>query len=400
MIVNASKQIWAVSAVSLSSLRYRLGSATVIVTSMAGAVGVLVAVFGMASGLAHTFAATGHADRAVVLRNGANYEISSTLSPEAVEKIRSAPGIRHGADGEPLVAAEFLTIMNVLKADSGDRTSVSVRGSTPELLRVRPEIKIVQGRMFRAGLREIVVGRLAESQFRGLAIGDRLRSPEGVWTVVGVFDSDGDMHASESITDATTLLSAHHRTDYSSVTATLDSGAALQKLRNALASDPTLNVEAVSEAAHYASQSRGMTGLLYFISYVVGANMAVGALLAAFGAMHAATNMRLREIAVFRAIGFGTGGVVTSVLIEALLLAVLGGILGATGAWLLFSGAALSTLNGGAGVVSSQVVYQINIRWELLATAVFLGCGIGLVGASLPALRAARLPVVTALQAR
>ena len=394
------KQIGAVSVVSLRGLPHRVGISAVIITGMAGAVGVLVAVFAMASSLAYTFAVTGHADRAFVLRAGANYEISSTLSPESIDKIRTAPGVRHAADGKPMVVAEFLTGMTLLKVGTGERTNVGIRGSTAALMLVRPEIRIVQGRLFRPGLREVIVGQSAESQFQGLAIGNQLPTSAGAWTVVGVFDSGGDAHASEIITDAATLLSAYRRTAYSSATVALDSAAALGGLQAALASDSTLSLEVLSEAAHYARQSRSMTGLLYFVSYFVGAIMALGAILAALSAMHAAIDSRLHEIAVFRAIGFGAGGVVISILLEALLLAFMGAALGATVAWLIFGGATLSTLSGAAGAVSSQVIYRIDIQWQLISAALLIACALGLTGAILPAVRAARLPVVTALQGR
>jgi putative ABC transport system permease protein len=398
--VSVLTQISAVAAMNLRTLRNRAGISSVVITGMAGAVGVLVAALAMASSLAHTFSATGHADRAFVLRSGSNYEISSTLTPAAIEKIRAAPGVRHAADGTPLVIAEFVTSLSAPKKGSGRRTSVSIRGSTEELTRVRGEIKVVEGRMFEPGLREVIVGRSAQSQFQGLALGEEVRSQAGTWTVVGVFESGGDAHESEIIADAATLLSAYRRVLYSSATVALDSPGALPKLKAALANDPTLNVEVLSEAEHYARQSRSMTGLLYFVSYVVGAIMALGAILAALSAMHAAINTRLHEIAVLRAVGFGAGSVVISVLLEALVLALIGAVLGVAVAWLLFSGATLSTLSGAAGNASSQVVYRISIGGPLIGLALLVACVVGMLGATLPALRAARLPVATALQGR
>jgi putative ABC transport system permease protein len=388
------KQIGAVTLMNVRSIPRRLGSSCVVVIGMAGVVGVLISVVAMAQGLSASLLQTGRADRAVVLRNGSNTEVSSNLSVEAVQTIMDAPGIAAGPGGAPAASAEHLVVVNLARREDGTRAGLTVRGVWPETAAtVRPEVRIVDGRLFEPGLREVVVGRSAQTEFEGTNLGERIGLRDSRWAVVGVFDSGGDAHESGFMTDANTLLSAYQRTGANSVTALLESAAAFETFEGYLTTSPTLSVEVLRETDYYRRQSQAASRLLSVVTSVVPGIMTLGALFAALNAMYASVSTRAREIATLRAIGFGAGGVVASVLIEALLLALLGSLCGAAIAWLLFSG---STISIGGGVTTA--IFELRMTPALLGVGIFLASAVGLLGGVFPALRAARLPVATALR--
>jgi putative ABC transport system permease protein len=268
-----------------------------------------------------------------------------------------------------------------------------MRGVGPQVLAVRPEIRLLEGRMFRPALHEVIVGRAAQKQFSGLEVGSRIAFRDGDWTVVGSFDGGGS-HDSELFTDAETLLSAYRRNQFQSVTALLESSEAFEPFKAALTSNPSLSVEVMRESDYFAAQSKPLSRLLFFVAYVVGGIMAVGALSAALNTMYSAVSARAREIATLRAIGFGAGGIVVSVLCETLLLALTGAIAGVLAASLAFNGNTLSTIAGGG----TQIVYSVIITPGLIALGAAWACAIGVVGGLFAALRAARMPVATALR--
>lgn len=387
------RQIVAVTGMNLRSIPQRLGSSLVIVIGIAGVVGVLVSVFTMATSLSGTVLSTGSPDRAIVLRSGTNSEAASSLSVDAVQTIMNAPGIARTSKGDPAASGDVVISVNMKRKKDGSLAPLTVRGVSPQEFAVRPEIKLVAGRMFNPGLRELIVGRNGQREDAGLAIGDKVSLRNSQWTVVGVYTS-GDSYESGMLTDANTLKSAYGRTYINAVTALLDSPDAFDKFKNALTTNPTLTVDVMREPAYYAQQSKSISNLMFLITYVVGAIMAVGALFAALNTMYAAVSARGVEIATLRSIGFGAVPVVVSVLAEALLLALIGAAIGAAIAWALFSGNTIS-LGGTLG----SVVTQLKITPALLGIGVLWACGVGLLGGLFPAIRAARLPVATALRA-
>jgi putative ABC transport system permease protein len=252
-----------------------------------------------------------------------------------------------------------------------------------------------QRALVQAGLRELIVGHGAQSQFKGLDVGSHIALRGSDWTIVGSFESNGDSHESELLADAETVLSAYRRNLYQSVIVLLDSQASFDAFKTALTTNPQLSVDVQRERDYYAHQSERMTNVLSFVAYVVGGIMAVGALFGALNTMYSAVSVRTREIATLRAIGFGAAAVVLSVLIEAMLLSILGALIGAGLAWVFFNGNVVSTL----GSNFTQVVFRLAVSPALVVLGVLWACVIGLIGGLFPAIRAARLPVATALRA-
>lgn len=387
------RQITAVTALGLRGVPQRLATSSVIVIGIAGVVAVIVSVFGMTRALSGAVLAAGQPDRAIVYRAGATSDIASTLLVDAVATIKDAPGIARTSDGRAAASAEFITAVNMLRKEDGNRTGVSVRGIEPAAAAVRPEVEIVEGRMFEPGLRELIAGRGAAAEIQGLAIGDQVALRDSRWTVVGVFKS-GDVNESALMADSATLLSAYQRTAANSVTVRLESEGAFEGFKQSLTTNPTLSVTVDRESDYYRRQSEEAGQFFELVTTFVGGIMALGALFAALNTMYSAVSSRARDIATLRAIGFGASGVVASVLIEALLLAALGALLGAAIAWLLFNGNVV-TLGDSTG----SVILETRITPALLGVGVALACTVGLIGGLFPAVRAARLPVATALRA-
>jgi putative ABC transport system permease protein len=347
----------------------------------------------MAGSLSDTLISTGQENRAIVLRSGANSEVASSLSIEVAQTIADAPGVARTANGDPAVSADFMTPVNLTRKKDGTMAPLGVRGVAPQSAAVRPEIQIVAGRMYTPGLREVIVGRNAQVEIAGVEIGDRVALRDSVWTVVGVFTS-GNVYESGMLTDSSTLLSAYRRTLVNSVTVLLESPESFDQFKTALTTNPTLSVDVLREPEYFEQQSESIAELLFFVTYVVGAIMAVGAFFGALNTMYSTVSSRSVEIATLRAMGFGSVGVVFSVLAEALLLALVGGAIGAVIAWALFSGNTIS-LGGTLG----SLVTQLRVTPALLGAGILWACAVGLLGGLFPAIRAARLPVATALRA-
>jgi len=392
------QQIAAVVAVNLRSLPQRARTSLVIVIGIAGVVAVLISVLSLSTGLVHALTITGRPDRAIVLHKQADSEVASGLPREAVFTILAEPGIAHDSAGKPIASAEMLATINVPRRDNGALGALTLRGVSPQSFELRPEIHLIEGRVFTPGLRELIAGRAAQERYRGLDVGRRIRFGDNEWTVVGAFSSGGGAHDSELLADSDTVLSAYQRTTFNSVTVKLASPRALAALTAAVAKDSSLPVIVRTETQYYEQQSRSFARILAFIAHVVGAIMAVGAVFAALNTMYSAVSSRTVEIATLRAIGFGAAAVVASVIVEALLLALLGALIGAAAAWVAFDGNTVGTLSGGTGNLA-QIVFHLRIGPGLIATGIVWACVVGLIGGVLPALRAVRLPVATALRA-
>ena len=393
--MNMLRQIRAVTWMNLTSIPQRFGTSSVIVVGIAGVVAVLISVLAMATGFKRTIVATGRDDRAIVLRGGSNSELASTLSREATLTIMDAPGIRKDSAGKPIASAEAVVVVDMPKKSNDSGANVTIRGVGAQGMALRPEIHIVAGRVFQQGLRELIVGSGAQAQFKGLDVGSHIALRGSDWTIVGAFESNGDSHESELLADGETVLSAYRRNLYQSVVVRLESKDSFAAFKNSLTTNPQLSVDVMREHDYYAKQSQRMSNVLSFIAYVVGGIMAVGALFGALNTMYSAVSVRSREIATLRAIGFGASAVVVSVLIEAMLLSVIGALIGAGLAWVFFNGNVVSTL----GSNFTQVVFRLAVGPSLVVLGIVWACVIGLVGGLFPAIRAARLPVATALRA-
>lgn len=388
------KQTSAVIGINLRNLPQRMWLSAVVVIGIAVAVAVLVSVLAMAAGFHRTVANTGRADRAIVLRGGSISELGSTLSRDNALTILDAPGVRKDAAGKPIGSAEIVAIVNLPSKSTGSKANVTVRGVGPQLLALRPEIKLVAGRMFRPAVRELIVGVGAAAQFRGLDVGSHIAFRDADWTVVGQFSSAGDAHESEMLGDSETVLSAFRRALFQDVSVLLDSPESFAAFKDALTTNPTLSVDVKRETEYYAEQSKQLSKLLFFIAYFIGGIMALGAVFGALNTMYTAVSTRTLEIATLRAIGFGAGAVVASVLAEALLLGLLGGVIGALLSWLSLNGNTVNTLGGNF----TQVVFKLTVTPSLLISGTIWAGAIGMVGGLFPALRAARLPIADALR--
>ncbi len=323
------KQLFAVSSMSLSTLPQRLGSSSVIVIGIAGVVAVLVSVLAMATGFRHTVADSGRPDRVIVLRGGSDAELNSNLTREEIDTIGNAPGLAKDAAGKALLSEEMLTVVNVPKIDTGSDSNVTLRGVGLQLLKVRPEITFVEGRMFRPAVRELIAGAGAAKQFRGLRVGNVLHLRNAEWTVTGIFSSNGDIHESELLADVDTVGSAIGRNaGYSSAVGLLTDAGAFDRFKDALTTDPRLKVDVEREPDYYAEQSKQLTHFINIVGNTVAIIMAIGAMFGALNTMYSAVDARGLEIATLRAIGFGAAPILLSVMIEALALSCLGGVLG------------------------------------------------------------------------
>ncbi len=394
LLTRSGKLALAATSIGIAGLPQRWGASAVIVVGIAGVVGVLVAMLAMGEGFKATLDKTGGKDTAIILRAGSQAETNSVISRDQVPLIGALAGLAKGADGKPLSSPELSQVVNMPSMADGTDANVQLRGVGAAGWALRPRLKIVEGRKFADGLREVVVGRGAQKQFRGLKIGNQLKLANQMWTVVGVFES-GDSHESELWADAEVLGPAYQRSSFQSVTVKLDGKDGFKRLKAALAADPRLKLDIETTQDYYAKQSAGLTKLINILGKVIGSIMAIGAVFGALNSMYAAVAGRAREIATMRALGFRAVPVVTAVMLETMLLALLGGLLGAAIAWLVFNGYTVSTL----GQNFSQVVFQFRVSPELLWTGLKWALGIGLVGGLFPALRAARMPVADALRA-
>ena len=380
--------------IGIAGLPQRWGASLVIVVGIAGVVGVLVAMLAMGEGFKATLASTGSTGSAILLRAGSQAETNSVIRRDQVPLLATLPGIARGTDGRPLASPELSQVVNLPTMAEGTDANVQFRGVGPAGWMIRPQLEIVQGRRFTPGMREIVVGAGTHQQFRGLEVGNQLKLANQLGTVVGRFKS-GDSHDSELWADADVLGPAYQRSAFQSVTVKLDGKDGLARLKAALAADPRLKLDIETTRDYYGRQSEGLTRLIRILGTVIGGIMAIGAVFGALNTMYAAVAGRAREIATLRALGFRGLPVVAAVMLETMLLALLGGLLGAALAWLLFNGYTVSTL----GQNFSQVVFQFRVSPELLWTGLKWALGIGLVGGLFPALRAARVPVSEALRA-
>jgi putative ABC transport system permease protein len=328
------------------------------------------------------------------MRGGSQAELNSGLGRDQGTIIKQAPGVRQDAGGKPVASAEMVVIAELTKTGERTGANITIRGVEPAAFALRPQLKIVEGRRFEPGLRELIVGRGVTQQFQGSQIGQVLRMRGSDWTVVGVFES-GDANESELWADVEVAQSTFNRQGYSSVRLQLADPADMAALAAHLAADPRVNVDVESEQQYYSGQTRQFRQTIGALAGVVTAIMALGAMFAALNTMYAAVGSRAREIATLRAIGFGGAPVVVSVMIESLVLALAGGLIGAVLAWLLFNNMAVSTL----GANFTQVVFEFDVTPALVRRGLLIALVIGMIGGLLPALRATRLPVTTALRA-
>ena len=394
--MNRLRQTREIVAMNLQSIPQRWGASLVIVVGIAGVVAVLVAMLSMSAGLTKTLGSTGRSDRALVLSAGSNAELASFLDRSLVTLIKQDPAIARGRNGLPLASGELIVITEVARKGQGGSTNVTLRGVEPSAFELRPEVVIVEGRRFRPGLQELLVGRSAQRQFAGLGVGEQLLFKGARWSIVGVFESNGDGHESELWADTESVQNAFDRSGYSSVLAQLVSAGAFDGYKAQLKNDPQLTVDVERELDYFSKQSETLTFLIRMLTNVITVIMAFGALFGALNTMYSAVSARTREIGTLRALGFGRGPVIASVMAEALVLAIIGGLTGALLSYALFNGYSVSTLSPGS---FTQVAFNFAVTPVLIVQGLLWALLIGFIGGLMPALRAARIPVTEALRA-
>jgi putative ABC transport system permease protein len=384
------RQIWAVSAMNLAALPSRAGASLVTVIGVATVIAVMLSLLGVGEGVMHSVLRNDQPDRVVVLTSGAT-EMMGSFSKSDVAQIAEAPGVKRNAQGKPMVQPLAAVIVEVENKVGGGTNNVLFRG-TGEIGRSmnKSSLHLTAGRIFTPGLHELIVGKRAQANFKNLDVGDTVMLRHTPWKVVGAYEDEGGVDENAIVADVDTVLAAFNRTAYQSVGVQLDSPASFRKFKDAVTSNPQLQVQVKLLSQYYRDQLQQLTALLSFVGYFVGGVMAVGVVFGALNTMYSAVDARKREIATLRALGFGGTAVVISVILESLVLAVPGALLGALVAWLVFNNhdVAMGGVSFAMAVTPGLVV--LGVIWALV---------IGLIGGFAPAIRAARLPVATALRA-
>lgn len=388
------RQIVTVSLFNLRNLPQRWGSSAATVFGVAGVVLVFIGVLSIGVGFRATLQGTGDPESVIVMRSGTSSEMSSIIGLVDTRIVAQAPGIARDEDG-PLVSAELFVIVDVPKRSTGTDANVPLRGVSPQAFDVRDDFGIVEGRRFEPGRNEVIVGQGARQEFAGLEVGETLRWGQNEWTVVGVFETGG-VEDSEIWADAKVLQPAYRRgNSFQSVSLRLQDAASFDELKDALTTDPRLDVMVERKSEWYAGQSEMLANMITVLGVVIGGLMGFGAVFGALNTMYTAVSTRTREIATLRALGFGTLPVMASVLFEAVVLAAAGGVIGAVAAYLAFNGFQASTLNWQS---FSQVTFAFAVTPPLMIGGLVYALLMGFVGGLFPAWRAARLPVSTALR--
>ncbi len=393
--INWISQIGSITKFGLMSIPQRRGAVAATVIGIAGVVAVLVGVLSIAAGFRQAMAVSGSPDGAIVLRSGADSEMVSGFGREETRVIADAPGVARTAQG-PLASAELFVIIDLPKRTTGTDANVPLRGVEPAALLVRDHLKIISGRMFDWGKDEVIVGRGAAQEFAGLDVGSKMKVGRYEWPVVGVFAANGGAAESEIWSDAKVLQAAYNRGDsFQSVSVKLNSPGAFEEFKDSLTSNPQLSVKVTRQSDYYAEQSETITRLITTLGFLIAFLMAIGAVFGALNTMYSAVSTRTREIATLRALGFGRGAVVVSLMIESLLLALAGGAIGGGLAYFAFNNFHTSTMNFQS---FSQITFAFKVTPELLVRGIVWSALIGLIGGLFPAIRAARLPIAAGLR--
>jgi len=394
-VFNWISQVVSVTRFSIRSLPQRKGSSAAALLGIAGVVAVMVGVLSIAQGVLKTMQSSAGDNNAIVLRSGADTEMMSGLGGDDTRIITEAPGIARDASGA-IASPELFVIINLPMQSTGTDANVPLRGVQASAMTVREGFQLIEGRMFEWGLNEVIVGKGARDQFAGLSVGSSIEVGQEKWPVVGVFEANGGLSESEIWVDAAVLQPAYRRgNSYQSVYVKLNSREAFDEFKVSLTSDPRLNVKPMRESEYYDSQSTMVYNLITGLGTIIAVIMGLGAIFGALNTMYTAVSSRTREIATLRALGFRAGPVVISVVSESLLLAFVGGLIGAGLAWLAFDGYRAATLNWAS---FSAITFAFDVNIKLLAQGIIFAMIIGLIGGLFPAIRAARQPVAQALR--
>ena len=362
---------------------------------MALVVFVFAAVLMLDAGLRKTLVATGSADNVLFIRKGAQTEVQSGVSRDQAALIEAMPQMARDAAGNPWVSREVVVLNSLTKVSSGKRSNVPIRGMSEIGLRLRPQVKLAQGRFFRPGSTEIVVGGNVARDFEGVALGQTLRFAQREWTVVGIFDAGSTAYSSEIWGDAEQMLQAFRRNGFSSVIARLNRIDALAELESALAAEPRLTVEVKPERQFYEDQSKSLSQFISIVGNALSIIFSLGAIIGAAITMYASVATRTGEIGTLRALGFRRREILAAFLLEALLLSLAGGIAGLVAATFLQT-ITISTTNFTS---FSELAFSFALTPAVITASLVFAVIMGLFGGVLPAIRAARMKIVDALRA-
>ena len=386
--MNMLRQIFVISAMNFRSLPRRFWTSMVIVVGLGATIGVLLSMLSMTAGIRLVYSRTGDPGRAIIASLGADNEGQSSLSRDNVQMIVDGPGIAKDSDGRPLADLSLNTSVPMLR-QNGTRGYITLRGVGPKGIAVRPELKLVAGRMFEPGKRELIVGVGAQSLYQHVAVGEKVILPGGEWPIVGSFRT-GDVLDGQLIGDSDTLMAATRHPNYNTVILRLASYDSLGPLRQALTTNPALSVHVERHSDWYKKVIDSATGVFSALAYAIGGIMAIGALFGCLNTMYAAVSARRREIATLRAIGFNSFPVAMSVIMEAMALALIGAMAGAAIAWALYDGK-----QGSFGTI----VFTLQVTPAMIGLGLVWAVILALLGGLLPSMQAARLPIVDALRA-
>jgi putative ABC transport system permease protein len=379
---------------NLRNLFVRKISTTMTVFSIGLVVAVFVALMALASGIDKTFVSSGDARNLLVLRKSSQSEMNSAVTKEEFQVLRYLPGIENGTNGQLLLSPEVIVLLNIPRRNQGGVTNVTVRGLAPQGCALRPQLRITGGRLFRPGLREMIVSSKLAARFENTGVGARMKFGKGMWTVVGHFDGDGTAIESEMWADVDELIGEFDRRGYSSVLFRAGDPKVQEDLVRRISADRRMQLEALTEREYYDKQTLAGIGIKALAS-LMAFFMGTGACFAAMNTMYAAVAGRTREIGTLRALGFSRGSVLLSFMLEAVLLALIGGGIGCLLA-LPVNGISTGSANF---VTFSEVTYNFRVTFPLVVAALALSGILGVLGGFFPARSAARQPIIDALRA-
>jgi putative ABC transport system permease protein len=383
------QQALALTTTALRSIPQRLGASLVTVIGVTTVMAVLVTMLALGEGL-ERLAQTGlRPDRATVIAAGSQSSLTSTVSRSTLDKVVDKPGVRHDAQGKPLVTGVVLMIIDGV-TKTNQRGGIGFFAAGPQWRQIWPKVQVVEGRYFQPGLYELLVSQRIRDRFKGMSLGDTVKARGTAWKIVGVYKDTGSFFDNSLVADADTVIAAFPHTTYSMLSVILNSPADFQTFKNAVTSDPTLSADVQTDDEANEAVIKGLRGVLDFISYFIASLMGLGAACGALSSLYTAVDSRTREIATLRAIGFGSASVVTSVLAEGMILAIPAALVGAGIAWFLFNGNV---------VVASGLTFHMTVTPHLVVVSLCWAIMIAAIGGLLPAIKAAALPVATALRA-
>jgi len=362
---------------------------------MALVVFVFSAVLMLDAGLKATMVSSGSNSNVVIIRKGSDTEVQSGVDRDAAAVVETLPQVARGADGGVLVSREVVVLDSLSKRGSGQRTNVPVRGVSPRGLQLRSQVRIVEGRMFRSGASEVVVGNSVAHDFGGVGVGQTLKFAQREWLIVGRFDAQRSAFDSEIWGDCEQLLQAFRRTVYSSLLVRLTRADDFDALRAAIEADPRLQMEARRERQYYENQSRQMSGFIRILGLTLSVIFSLGAMIGAAITMYASVATRTAEIGTLRALGFVRRSILTAFLLESMLLALVGGVAGLAAASLL-QAVRISTTNF---QTFSELAFSFELTPGVIVRSLLFALLMGLAGGVLPAAKAARMRIVDALRA-